>query len=337
MEGMDENRIPRPPDGHGSPDAYQAGPGPGPGPTPPAAPQPEPKQAAPRAVLTAAAYGFAMPWAGAGVVSGAFIAVMAAAFAELGPLFVVVIVLVLAALPASAFGVWRLGRALLRAAGARAPKTVASVGTGCFALSGLLFHGGASTADDLAVVGLAAGLAVGGGCALTELSPRIRALGIAVAVVGALAAQLALPPVIAWYEARSERRTAMGDPDTDFAVLDGPEWTRTGVSDQYGRLALFYEHRDGDGVRVETWNGEHAEPLDYQCDYRQMECERQDGLLIVREEGVIDKVRTVLPDGTVASVHPEERDGAPDLVAAAQDVRAGTSEEREEIIDAAEG
>ncbi|MDA2804266.1 response regulator [Nocardiopsis suaedae] len=329
---MDENRTPRPPDAHGSPGTDQAGSGPGP--TPPAAPEPRP--AAPRAVITAAVYGLLLPWAGAAVVFGAFVGVMGAAFADLGPLFVVVIVLALAALPASALGVWWLGRSVLRAAGARAPKTVAWVGTGCFILSAFLFYGG-SGVDEAAVAGAANGLAVGAGCALVELWPRLRALGIAVAVVGALAAQLGLPPVIEWSEARSERSTAMGDPDTDFAVLDGPGWTRTGISDQYGRLNLYYEHSDGDAVRVETWNREGAEPVDFQCDYRQMECERQDGLLIVREEGAVDKVRTTLPDGTVAAVHPKEHDGTPDLVAAAQDVRAGTQEERERIIDGADG
>ena len=287
------------------------------------------------AVLTAAAYGFAMPWAGVGVVFGTYTALMVAAFSGLGASFVVVIVLVLAALPASAFGAWWLGRTALTRGGGRAPKTVAWLGTGCFVLSAFLFYGG-SAGGYAAAVGSAAGLAVGAGCALVELSPRLRVPGIAVAVVGALAAHLALPPLIEWYEARSERSAAMGDPDKDFAVLDGPDWTRKGISGQYGRLNLYYEHRDGDRVRVETWNGEHDEPVDFQCDYRQMECERRDGLVIVREEGEIDEVRTVLPDGTVVAVLPRAHDGTPDLVAAARSVRAGTPQERERIVGSAQ-
>ncbi|MDA2812192.1 response regulator [Nocardiopsis sp. RSe5-2] len=327
---MSEN-TPRPQDGDGTP---AVGPvGSGPAPDQPRSQTPPPTPGSP--LITAAAYGFAMPWAGMGVVFGAFIALMGAAFSDLGPLLVVVIVLVLAALPASALGVWWLGRTALKRNGGRAPKAVAWVGTGCFVLSALTFYGG-STVDHLAAVGPAAGLVVGAGCALVERSPRLRAVGIAVAVVGALAAPLAMPPLIEWYEERSERSTAMGDPGTDFAVLDGPDWTRTGFSDQYGRLNLYYKHRGGDRVRVETWNGTHDEPVDVQCDYPQMECERRDGLVIVREEGEIDKVRTVLPDGTVVAVFPAQHDGEADLVAAAQDVRPGTQEEREQIIDSPE-
>ncbi|WP_017559038.1 hypothetical protein [Nocardiopsis baichengensis] len=292
-----------------------------------------------RIALTGAGIGFAAPWAGGLLLYGAFIAFLAVAFADLGVISVLVMGLILAALPTGIVAVWLLGRAALRAVGARTPEAAASLVTGCVVLSAVLFHtGGSLVFDHWPAVAAAAGLASAAGCGLAALFPRPVPLIVAAAVVlgGTAAAALGLPPELEAREERAERRAIMGDTDAAFAVVDHPEWRRTGISGQHGRLTVHYEHADGDRVSVETWNREFDEAVDYQCDYRQMQCEWKGDLLVVREEGEIDEVRTVLPDGPVVSVLATSVTARVDLMEPARHVRTGTPAEREEIINGPE-
>ncbi|WP_017539184.1 hypothetical protein [Nocardiopsis halophila] len=291
------------------------------------------------AALCAAVFGFFAPTVGSALFYGLMFGLLAIGFGVVGAFPAVLIMI---AIPTIPIGLWACCRSALKALGAQDPGHVAALEVGCSALTAVLIYRGvlvghAPFAIDAVAVGAAtAGLAVGAGCGFAVLVPRPvprASLSVVIAVGGTVAAMVGLPALYEARQERADRRTAIGD--TDFAIIDHPEWRRTGASGATGDLEVHYRQEGGGKVTVETWNGE-TDGIEDRCGRPRTHCDWQGDLLVRRAVGEVEEVRTVLPDGTVAAVTSTGSGENVDLMEPARHVRTGTPAEREEIIDGPE-